>query len=60
MHAMQGVDPYEFAEPVDITKALDKAFWEGLRSAKWQERKGSLQARFASTLLYGDHLSRCM
>ena len=41
---MQGMDPYEFAEPVDITKALDKAFWEGLRSAKWQERRGALQA----------------
>ena len=38
------MDPYEFAEPVEITKALDKAFWEGLRSAKWQERKGALQA----------------
>ena len=41
---LQGMDTYEFAEPVDITKALDKAFWEGLRSAKWQERKGALQA----------------
>ena len=43
MQCMQGMDAYEFAEPVDVTKHLDKAFWEGLGAAKWQERRDALQ-----------------
>lgn len=43
MSWQQGMDPYEFAEPVDVTKQLDKAFWEGLGEAKWQLRRDSLK-----------------
>uniref|UniRef100_A0A061RZH6 Cytoskeleton-associated protein 5 n=1 Tax=Tetraselmis sp. GSL018 TaxID=582737 RepID=A0A061RZH6_9CHLO len=37
------VDSYEIAEPVDILRELKGSFWSGLESAKWQERKESLQ-----------------
>ncbi len=36
------MDPYDFADPKDITKELKKEFWEGLESKKWSDRKGSL------------------
>ena len=39
----QGADPYDFAEPVEVAKQLDKAFWEGLGAAKWTERRDALQ-----------------
>ena len=39
----QGMDAYEFAEPVEVAKQLDKAFWEGLSAAKWQDRRDALQ-----------------
>ncbi|KAK9795603.1 hypothetical protein WJX73_007429 [Symbiochloris irregularis] len=39
----EGMDPYEFAEPVDVTKQLDKDFWSGLGEAKWQLRRDSLK-----------------
>lgn len=49
---MQGADPYEFAEPVDILPQLGKAcivvgdestpFWECFDSKKWNVRKGAL------------------
>ncbi len=40
----QGVDAYEIAEPVEVLGRLDKAFWEGLASAKWSERRNALQS----------------
>lgn len=42
-YALQAADPYDFAEPVDVVKQLDKAFWEGLNAAKWTERRDALQ-----------------
>lgn len=46
---LQGLDAYELAEPVDVVKQLDKAFWEGLASAKWTERRNALQRLRAIT-----------
>lgn len=37
------MDAYDFADPVDVLGRLDKAFWEGLSSAKWSERRDALQ-----------------
>jgi cytoskeleton-associated protein 5 len=36
------VDSYEFAEPQDICREIKAAFYTGLESKKWQERKGAL------------------
>uniref|UniRef100_A0A914D2Y4 TOG domain-containing protein n=1 Tax=Acrobeloides nanus TaxID=290746 RepID=A0A914D2Y4_9BILA len=37
------VDPWEFLEPVDITKDMSKTFFEDIQSKKWQERKEALE-----------------
>ena len=37
------VDPWEFLEPVDITKDMSKTFSEDILSKKWQERKEALE-----------------
>lgn len=36
------VDSYEFAEPVDVAREVKGAFYSGLDSKKWQERKAAL------------------
>ena len=46
---MQGMDAYEFAEPVEVAKQLDKAFWEWMGAAKWTERRDALQRLKAIT-----------
>ncbi len=43
-HLLQGMDAYDFAEPVDILPRLDKGFWEGLAAAKWTERRDALRS----------------
>ena len=40
---MQGMDPYEFAEPAAILGQLGKDFWDGLAATKWTERRDALQ-----------------
>ncbi len=40
---MQGMDPYEFAEPVNVLGQLGKDFWDGLAASKWTERRDALQ-----------------
>jgi cytoskeleton-associated protein 5 len=40
---VQVMDPYDFADPVDILAKLDKSFWEGLAASKWSERRDALQ-----------------
>ena len=39
----QGMDPYEFAEPVSVLGQLGKDFWDGLAAVKWTERRDALQ-----------------
>jgi len=39
----QSADAYDFAEAVNVLAQLDKAFWDGLASAKWAERRDALQ-----------------
>ena len=41
--ALQNMDPYDFAEPVDVLSALGKSFWDGLAAEKWSERRDALQ-----------------
>lgn len=38
------VDPYDLADPVDITAKLPGNFYELLASKKWQERREALDA----------------
>ena len=37
------MDPYEFAEPVNVAGQLGKDFWDGLAATKWTERRDALQ-----------------
>ena len=41
---LQGMDAYDFSEPVDVLKQLGKEFWSGLASKKWTERRDALQS----------------
>lgn len=38
------IDPYDLADPVDITAKLPGNFFELLASKKWQERREALDA----------------
>lgn len=42
MCVTQGMDAYEFAEPVNVLSELGKEFWEGLSAKKWSERRDAL------------------
>ncbi|KAJ9059677.1 hypothetical protein DSO57_1038959 [Entomophthora muscae] len=56
------VDPYELADPVDITSMIPSDFYTQLNAKKWQERKETLEAlekvvnkiRLADSGPYGD------
>ena len=37
------MDAYDFSEAVGVLAQLDKAFWDGVGSAKWSERRDALQ-----------------
>ncbi|KAI8334829.1 armadillo-type protein [Chlamydoabsidia padenii] len=43
------MDPYDFADPVDITATLPGNFHELLASKKWQERREALDALLQAT-----------
>lgn len=40
---VQGMDAYDFAQPENILRLLNKEFWDGVSAAKWQDRRDSLQ-----------------
>jgi len=42
LHAWQGMDAYEFAEPAGILSELGKEFWDMLAAKKWSERRDAL------------------
>ena len=56
---MQGMDAYDFSDPLDILPSLDKAFWDGLAAVKWTERRDALrslrQLASAPRLASGDY-----
>ncbi|KAH6829059.1 ARM repeat superfamily protein [Perilla frutescens var. hirtella] len=50
--APQEIDEYELVDPVDILTPLEKSgFWEGVKAAKWSERKEAVAelTKLAST-----------
>eukprot|EP00898_Chlorokybus_atmophyticus_P007131 jgi/Chlat1/7419/Chrsp6S09189 len=40
--APKEMDPYEFADPVDILSQLKSSFWDGVKAAKWSEKRDAL------------------
>ncbi|KAG5561588.1 hypothetical protein RHGRI_004590 [Rhododendron griersonianum] len=52
LSAPQEIDEYELVDPVDILTPLEKTgFWEGVKAAKWSERKEAVAelTKLAST-----------
>ncbi|KAJ2746596.1 hypothetical protein GGI20_001245 [Coemansia sp. BCRC 34301] len=41
--AVAGIDAWEFADPIDITKKLPDDYYEMVASPKWKERKDAIQ-----------------
>lgn len=39
----EDIDPYEFADPVDITSKIPSNFYKDLQAKKWTERKDALE-----------------
>ncbi|EXJ88974.1 hypothetical protein A1O3_02038 [Capronia epimyces CBS 606.96] len=42
----EGMDPYDFAEPVDVCSKIPADFYEMAGSTKWKERKDALDGLF--------------
>ncbi|KAI8567611.1 hypothetical protein RHMOL_Rhmol02G0135000 [Rhododendron molle] len=62
--APQEIDEYELVDPVDILTPLEKTgFWEGVKAAKWSERKEAVAelTKLASTkrIAPGDFTEIC-
>ncbi|GMH05428.1 hypothetical protein Nepgr_007268 [Nepenthes gracilis] len=62
--APQEIDEYELLDPVDIVTPLEKSgFWDGVKAAKWSERKEAVAAltKLASTkrIAPGDFTEVC-
>ncbi|XP_057470901.1 protein MOR1-like isoform X2 [Actinidia eriantha] len=62
--APQEIDEYELVDPVDILTPLEKSgFWDGLKAAKWSERKEAVAelTKLASTkrIAPGDFTEIC-
>ncbi|KAL8032653.1 hypothetical protein ABFX02_13G110200 [Erythranthe guttata] len=60
----QDIDEYELVDPVDIITPLEKSgFWEGVKAAKWSERKDAVAelTKLASTkrIAPGDFTEAC-